>query len=243
MPTELGTLSQEEIDGQNVLEKCIKAHGGWATWQSFEGLEYTLINNGTPIYQLTHLKDRRAYLKAAAFEIGFDGEVAWAIPDLESVPSKSAAVYHNLDFYFIAMPFVLKDPGVTTTYQGKTLIDSLEYETLKVTFGPSVGFTPQDIYYLYLDPDTYRLKILVYSITYSDKTKGNEFNSAKVYSEYQSVQDLWMPGKMENFEWHDGKIGVSKHHVRLFEDIQFLKVIPDMERFTAPEDAVIEKIK
>jgi hypothetical protein len=242
-PIETGTPSNEEVAGQAILEKCVSAHGGFDRWQSFEGLEYTLINNGTPIYQLTQLKDRRAYLKAQDFEIGFDGEKAWARPDLESVPTKSAAVYYNLDFYFLAMPFVLKDPGVFTSYQGTTVIDGLEYETLKVTFGGSVGLTPQDIYFLYLDPTTYILKILVYSITYNDPSKGNEFNSAKVYTEYQPVQGLLMPGKMENFEWHQGKIGKSKHHVRLFEKIRFLKAIPNKTIFSAPKDAVIEEVK
>ncbi|MDN5211747.1 DUF6503 family protein [Fulvivirgaceae bacterium BMA12] len=235
-------LSPAEIQGKEMLEKCLQAHGGLESWNAFEGLDYTLINNGNPVYQLTHLKDRRAYIKSEDYEVGFDGKVAWATPDMSKLPGKSAAFYYNLDFYFIGIPFVLKDPGVSVTYEGKSTIDSLEYESIKVTFGSGVGLTPKDVYYLYIDPESNLLKILVYSISYFDKSETQTLGSAKVYSDYKPTQGLLMPGKMENFVWEDGKLGASKNHLRVFEKIRFLKEIPDEKKFAAPEGAVMEEI-
>lgn len=235
-------LSQEELAGQDLLERCINAHGGMDRWNEFDALEYRLINNGTPIYQLTILKDRRAYLKSEDFEVGFDGELAWAFPDASQIPGKSPAFYYNLDFYFIGIPFVLKDPGVHVSYDGKVKIDNVDYESLKVTFGSGIGISSQDIYYLYIEPESHILRILVYSVSYFDATKAETFNSAKVYSGMSEVQGLLMPTKMENFAWEAGELGETKNHLRIFEDLKFLKEIPDQERFLAPEGAVVEKI-
>ncbi len=239
--SEIPSIPSEEKEGQALLEKCIAAHGGLAKWKSFEGLEYNLDDNGKQVYQLTHLKDRRAYLKSKTYEVGFDGKVAWALPDVSEISGKSAAFYYNLDFYFIGVPFLLKDPGVNVSYEGEVNVSEKEYESLKITFGSGVGFTPEDVYYLYLDPETYVLQILTYSISYFDSENAG-INSAKVYSDYRAVQGLLMPHKMENFEWKDGQIGNSKNHLRLFSDIKFLDEIPDEKLFEVPEGAVEETL-
>ena len=113
MPIEI-ELSPEEKKGTELLEKCIKAHGGMDKWDSFSGLEYNLNDNGKMVYQITQLKDRRAYLKSKEYMVGFDGKLAWAKPNAEKVSGQSAAFYYNLDFYFIGLPFLLKDNGVNT---------------------------------------------------------------------------------------------------------------------------------
>lgn len=235
-------LSEKEQKGIELLDKCIAAHGGMTLWKSFEGLEYNLDDNGKMVYQLTHLKDRRAYLKSKKYEVGFDSEVAWAKPDALEVSGKSAAFYYNLDFYFIGVPFLLKDPGVNAFYAGQTVVNDKTYETLKITFGADIGFTPEDIYYLYIDPSTYLLDILTYSISYIDKESA-AVNSAKVYSEYRNIQGMIMPHKMENFEWKDGQMGESKNHLRIFSDIKFVDMIPNKTLFEVPEGAVIEALK
>lgn len=235
-------LSPKEKQGKELLENCLKAHGGMDIWKSFVGLEYNLDDNGKQVYQLTHLKDRRAYLKSKRYEVGFDGKVAWAVPDASEVSGKSAAFYYDLDFYFIGLPFLLKDPGVNVSYAGKTTINDRTFESLKVTFGSEVGLTPEDVYYLYIDPETYLMEILTYSVSYFDK-ENSKVSSAKVYSDYKKVQGLMMPHKMENFEWKEGTMGKSKNHLRIFSDIQFLKEISNEEVFEVPQDAVVEKLR
>ncbi len=240
-PKETKILSEEEQKGQELLDKTIAAHGGLERWNSFEGLSYNLLNSGKSLYQITQLKDRRTYTKAEDFELGFDGKTAWVLPDAENVPGKSAAFYYNLDFYFVAIPFVLKDEGVNAFYEGLTTINEKEYETLKITFGTEVGFTPEDVYYLYIDPATSMLEILVYSVSFFDKESAS-LNSAKVYSEWQEVEGIKMPGKMQNFKWLDGEIGEDTKHDRVFSDYKFLKEIQDKQLFEVPEGAVTEAI-
>ncbi|HMB63105.1 MAG TPA: DUF6503 family protein, partial [Eudoraea sp.] len=156
-------------------------------------------------------------------------------------PGESAVFYYNLDFYFIGIPFLLKDPGVKATYAGKATVNGQQYESLKITFVPGVGFTPEDVYYLYIDPETYILKILTYSVAYFNR-ENVSVNSAKLYMDYISVNGLLMPTMMENFEWKDGDMGKSKNYVRHFSDFRFLKEIPDETLFQVPEGAVIEEL-
>jgi len=235
-------LSSEEKKGAELLDKCLKAHGGLEKWKSFEGLQYNLNDNGKIVYQLTHLKDRRAYLKSKKYTVGFDGNVAWALPDAKKVSGKSAAFYYNLDFYFVGIPFLLTDPGVHVSDSGEQNLNGKYYDVLKVSFGKEIGFTPDDVYFMYLDQETHLLRILTYSISYLNKENA-PVNSAKVYSDYINVQELQMPAKMENFEWEDGKIGASKNHVRLFSDFKFLKEITDETLFEVPEGAVTEILR
>ena len=235
------TLSTQEEKGEALLQKCLNAHGGQQLWNSFNGLAYKLNDNGKEIYQLTHLKDRRTFIKSKEYEVGFDGKVAWAKPNAREVSGGSAAFYYNLDFYFLGIPFLLKDPGVNIYYEGQKTKDLHIYEVLKITFGPEVGLTPGDIYYLYIDLATHMLKILTYSISYFDEGS-TSIKSAKIYSDYRKVQGLQMPHKMENFVWKNGELGKSKNHLRFFDEIKFLKEIPDESVFEAPNGAVIEKI-
>ncbi|NND32625.1 MAG: hypothetical protein HKN76_08545 [Saprospiraceae bacterium] len=232
--------SPEEEKGRGLLANCLEAHGGLDQWQKFEGLEYTLINNGKPVYQLTHLRDRRAYIRSEDFEVGFDGKVAWAYPDANNISGNSPAFYYNLDFYFVGMPFVLADPGVRVAHQGSAEVDGKRFEVLQVTFGSDIGFTPDDIYLLYLDPESFRLEILVYSVSFFETNQSGLLKTAKVYSDYTEVQGLLMPGKMENFSYDEGVLGASKGHTRLFKDIQFLTTIPNEDVFSIKDGAVTE---
>lgn len=236
-------VSPEAKKGTELLEKCIDAHGGMDRWNSFAALAYDLDDKGKMVYQITQLKDRRAYLRSKEYEVGFDGKVAWAVPNAKKVSGASAAFYYNLDFYFIGIPFLLKDKGVNTIYAGKVDVDGKPYESLKITFKSNVGLTPKDIYYMYIDPESFMLHILTYSISYFD-SENAKINSAKVYSDYEEVQGLLMPTKMENFEWDaDAEaIGKSKEHIRIFSDITFLKEVSDYGVFEVPDGAVTERV-
>ncbi|CAM4375065.1 DUF6503 domain-containing protein [Zobellia roscoffensis] len=225
----------------SLLDRCIAAHGGIDVWNSFTALSYTVNEKGREVKQLTNIKDRRAYLKSKDFEVGFDGKTAWAFPDASKIPGKSASFYYNLDFYFIGIPFLLKDPGVIATDEGNSVVNGKSYETLKITFGSEIGLTPEDIYYLYIDPETSRLEILTYSVSFFDKDNAG-INSAKVYSNYKEVQGIMIPAKLENFEWKNNEMGESTNHIRLVSDIQFLDTIADTTVFEIPEGAITEEI-
>jgi len=235
------STSPATIKGLAFLDKCIEAHGGLDAWNKFAGLSYQVKNGSKSLFQLTHLKDRRTYSKSDNFELGSDGHQVWVTPNADKVPGKSAAFYYNLDFYFVAIPFVLKDPGVYVTYLGKANPDGSEYDLLKISYGKGVGLSAEDLYFLYLDPTSHQLRILTYTVSYFDTTN-NKVNSAKRYLDYQNIQGIMMPTKMENFRWIDGKIGKSSNRGRVISDYKFYDKIPDEKVFNVPEGAMTEPL-
>ncbi len=237
----ISTQSPESIRGMELLEKCIAKHGGIENWKKFAGLSYEVERGGKTLYQLTELKDRRSYSKSEKFRLGSDGKQVWVTPNADNVPGKSAAFYYNLDFYFVAIPFVLKDPGVNVTYLGKASPDGEEYDLLKINFNAGVGLSAEDLYFLYLDPNNHQLKILTYTVSYFDKTN-EKVNSAKRYLGYKKVQGLLMPTKMENYRWIDGKMGENSNRDRIIKNIQFHETIPDEKVFEVPKGAKVEAL-
>lgn len=240
-PTVSVPQTPEVTKGIKLLDQCITAHGGIDNWNKFSGLSYVVESGDKSLYQLTQLQDRRTYSKSKDFELGSDGKMVWVTPNADKVPGKSAAFYYNLDFYFVAIPFVLKDPGVNVTYMGKASPDGLEYDLLKISYGSDVGLSAEDLYFLYLDPISHQLKILTYTVSYFDKTN-DKVNSAKKYLDYQDVQGILMPGKMENYRWIDGKIGENSNRDRVIKDIKFHKSIPDPAVFEVPSGAMTEAL-
>ena len=61
------------------------------------------------------------------------------------------------DTYWLLMPYKLSDPGVMLSFDGEETIDQQRYEVIKLTFAPSVGLTPQNIYRVFVDPSTGRI--------------------------------------------------------------------------------------
>jgi len=110
-----------------------------------------------------------------------------------------------------------------------------------VTFGTGVGLTPDDVYYMYIHPETYILHILTYSVSYFNKENAS-INTAKVYSEWKETQGLLIAQKMENFSWENETLGSSKNHLRIFKDIKFLNKVEDESIYEVPEGAQIEKL-
>jgi hypothetical protein len=58
------------------------------------------------------------------------------------------------DAYWLLMPYKLRDPGVMLTFDGEQTIDNQKYEIIKLTFVPSAGLTPQNVYRVFVDPAT-----------------------------------------------------------------------------------------
>ena len=57
------------------------------------------------------------------------------------------------DTYWLLMPYKLRDPGVTLSYEGEEELDGATYHKLKLNFD-SVGLTPGDTYFAYINQET-----------------------------------------------------------------------------------------
>jgi hypothetical protein len=167
----------------------IDSVGGMATYQRFQSASFTVT---TVIYDTASGRVRRsrpryAWIKKGPFgeetrverwedygfiEQGFDGRTTWATVNGEAVADSAKdareALYVARDlFYWLGLPFKLRDPGVFLTYNGLKERPGRElsangsvgrpidgrYHAVGVSFGEGVG-EHQDVFTYYFQPGT-----------------------------------------------------------------------------------------
>lgn len=90
--------------------------------------------------------------------------------------------------YFFELAFKLSDPGARLQAQGDRDSDGRTFPTARLSFGKSIGDTPDDWYILYQDPTTGLLDTAGYIVTYGQSVaEGEQEPHAIVYSEYVDV--------------------------------------------------------
>lgn len=237
--------SQEETNSSESrqptpLDNILQAHGGLDTWHQFQQVEYDLYVNGEFMdHQLIDLKTRKVLISNEAYSIGFDGQDVWVTPDKEAYSGNSARFYHNLQFYFFAIPFVLADPGTNHELLAPRLFQDDSCEVVKTYFGQNVGDAPDDHYLTFADPKTHQLQLLLYTVTYFSGEPGENYN-ARVYDALQEVDGLLVPAKMISYRWENDSLGEKRSETE-FRNVKFSKEVPDPKQFDIPEGAYIDR--
>lgn len=214
------------------LTKVFDAHGGYEKWSKMKSLAYTKGEEGT----ITNLHNRKIRLESPQQIIGFDGEQVWVLPD--TVDASRARFYHNLYFYFYAMPFVVGDPGAYYESVDPMDLGGNIYEGIKVSYGSGVGDAPDDNYILWYDPETFQMEWLMYTVTYSSGEPNEEYRLIK-YGDWQSVEGLMLPGSMQWYQYDGAQVGEPRGEATLFTDVALTLNYPEESIFTVPEGAQI----
>ncbi|MBD1396843.1 hypothetical protein H9Q13_06675 [Pontibacter sp. JH31] len=228
----------EQLTYPAYFSEVLEAHGGLAQWKQLGTMQYQLTNNGTTETHLIDLKSRKDLVKADNYTIGHDGEQVWVSPSKEAYPGKSAKFYHNLYFYFYAIPFVLADPGVNYQQLEPLELEGKRYNVIGVSFGEGIGDTPEDEYRLLIDPETNRLDWLLYTVTFFDGQPSEKFNALK-YEDYQEQRGLLFPAKLTGYKYENGKIGDVRYSVSI-DSLQLKEEQPAQDQFNKPAQAETE---
>jgi hypothetical protein len=216
----------------------VQAHGGLENWQKLGTMQFRLLSNGSTETHIIDLKNRKDLVKSDSYTMGYDGAQVWVSPNKAAYPGKSARFYHNLYFYFYAIPFVLADPGVRYEQMPDTELQGKRFQTIGVTFGEGIGDTPEDQYRLLIDPETNRMEWLLYTVTFFDGKPSDKFNALK-YEDYQEQKGLLFPGKMTGYKYENGQIGDVRYSVSI-EDLQLKEEQPEQGQFEKPEQAEVD---
>ncbi|MCM8568104.1 hypothetical protein NE848_01870 [Gramella jeungdoensis] len=164
----------------------------------------------------------------------YDGEKTLITPDTAKTDGARFDIFTWQ--YFFAMPFKLTDPGTVWDKEKTRKLDSLQYNTAKLSFESGTGDSPDDWYIIYQDPETERLKAAAYIVTFSkEKTKAEENPHAIVYSDYIMVEDVAFATNWSFYSWSeedglDQKLGEAE-----ISNITFFK--PESGYFQAPENS------
>lgn len=151
-----------------TARKMTEAHGGLEKWRALGAMTFTdSWSDGMESRVTIDVATRRGVLELTGTDAraAWDGEKAWSVNWTAAMPPRFLI---GLNWYFLNLPWLVHDPGVTVTDEGTATVgdDPREYLALRMTFAPGVGDTPEDYYVLYVDPETHRLHGCEYVVTY-----------------------------------------------------------------------------
>lgn len=184
--------------GQRVWES-IEAHGGLANYYAAGPLHFRfnyapLEGDARDTYQIVDTWSSRVVQWPAGNEeqtFGFDGDNAWETTDHGEL-GYNARFWSLTPYYFIALPFVLADPGVVLEDLGQASLDGQDYYVVKATFEPGTGDAPDDYYVLYIHHEEHRVDAIRYVVGYPGYTAEGEHGPERfmTYENHQDVEGL-----------------------------------------------------
>ena len=187
----------------NDIAAVFEAHGGINTWNEMNNLCFTLEKEEGNETHTVDLKSRNTRIETENFTLGFDGEKVWLAQDSTYYPPDRARFYHNLMFYFYAMPFVLGDEGISYSETEPLVFKGKSYPGTKISFGKGIGDAPDDEYILYRNKDTNQMEWLAYTVTFGKNEKSERFSYIK-YDQWDNVNGLILPKKLQWYEVENG---------------------------------------
>ena len=222
----------------DALQKIFAKHGSLATWEKMKALSYEIVDTiaGNELQKID-LHNRREYIASPTFKTGYDGKDFWVEADTSY--KGNPIFYHNLMFYFYAMPFVLADDGIiysdtdTITYEGQS------YPGIRISYNDGVGVSSKDEYFIHYNPETYQMEWLGYTVTYFSKEKSQRISWIR-YDDWKAFNGLLLPNSMTWYKVEDGEI-IEPRKKRPFANIQVSETAFPDETFAATANATIVK--
>lgn len=216
----------------------LEAHGGVAHWDKMSNLCFEIDKPSGKEVHSTALKSRKTRIEHKDWTIGFNGQDVWLDQRVEDAYKGNARFYHNLYFYFYAMPFIVSDPGINYKQLDEPLVvEGKSYPGTLISYNDGVGDSPKDEYVIYRDSDTGQMAWLAYTVTYRDNQKKDEFSYIK-YDQWQEVNGLMLPKTLVWYTVEDGKPTAPRNTVE-FTKVNMTETHLDESLFTKPEAAAI----
>lgn len=212
------------------IAKVLKAHGGFNRWAEMKTLKFSKSGE----HHLIDLNSRKVLVEGEKRTIGFDGKDVWVVPDSLTT---GARFYHNLFFYFYAMPFVLGDPGIHYDDAGSKELFGMNLRGIKISYGDGVGDSPKDNYILYYNEESNTMKALMYTVTFRSQESSDKFSLIK-YDTWQDVNGVLLPEKIQWYNFKNDSIGEMRNEV-LFTNVSLSKDQVDQNLFAIREGAGI----
>ena len=152
--------STEQIEARTeypeLLQKVFNAHGGIDNWKQMKSLVYEIPKSNLTETHTINLYSRKDRVATPDYSMGFDGSQVWLL-DPDAKYTGDPVFYHNLMFYFYAMPFVLADQGIVYTQTENLEFEGKSYPGIGIGYEQHVGTSPKDEYYIHFDPETFQM--------------------------------------------------------------------------------------
>ncbi|WP_298520319.1 DUF6503 family protein [uncultured Kordia sp.] len=220
------------------LQRVFDAHGGIETWNAAQTLVYEIVKKDHNEKHITELPSRKTRLEGKNFTIGYDGKDVWLSQKDSTAFRSNARFYHNLYFYFYAMPFVLGDDGITYTKAESLEYEGILYPGYKISYGENVGDSPEDNYFIYYNPETYQMEWLGYTVTYSTGKPSDRVSYIR-YGDWQKINGVVLPKVLTWFKTNEeGKVAEPRNSVT-FANVSLSNEAMKNSIYERPEDGVV----
>ncbi|MEP0548383.1 MAG: hypothetical protein ABJF88_15710 [Rhodothermales bacterium] len=208
-------LAESEA-GRRVWASIV-AHGGLARWYGNGPLHfrYRYERGGDePAIDTEQTVDtwssraRHTVMPDSSASFGWTGDTAWIQPAGADI-STNARFWSLTPYYFVAMPFVLADPGVNLALDGQMTAEGETYDLVRVTFDAGTGDAPDDYYVLLLDPKTDRVGGVRYVVSYPGffPEGGTTPERLMLYDGAQTVSGITLQEGFRSFAWTANGVG------------------------------------
>ncbi|WP_430412508.1 DUF6503 family protein [Kordia sp.] len=219
------------------IQKVFDAHGGIDKWNEAQTLIYEMVKPDNTEKHITDLHSRKTRLEGKNFTIGYDGKDVWLAQKDTTAFRGNARFYHNLYFYFYAMPFVLGDDGITYTKAESLSFEGVSYPGYKISYGNGVGDSPEDNYFIYYNPETYQMEWLGYTVTYFNGAPSTKVSYIR-YGDWQKVNGVVLPKVLTWYKTENNKVKEVRNSVK-FTNVILTNKTMEATKYARPEGAVI----
>ena len=228
----------KESTAQKIYPKgmsaVFEAHGGIERWNEMQSLAFTIEKETADETHTVNLWSRKTHIQTPNFQIGSNGKQVWLAQDSTFYPPNRARFYHNLMFYFYAMPFVLGDDGIVYTEVDPLTVGDQSYPGTKISFKSGIGDAPDDEYILYRNKESGQMEWLAYTVTYGKNEKSDQFSFIK-YDQWQEVGGLILPKVLQWYTVENG-VPTQARNSRVFKDVTITTTKAPDTLFSKPEN-------
>jgi hypothetical protein len=222
-----------------AIQMVLEAHGGLERWKEQKTLQFQMVEDQGSVTHTIDLGSGMDRIDGPTYSLGFDGQDVW-LADSAKTFEGDPVFYHNLMFYFYAMPFVFADTGIVYGETEELVYDGNTYPGIRINYQGGVGTSPKDEYYVYYHPETHVMTWLGYTVTYFSDAPSDDLHWVR-YDDWNEVDGLLLPSEMTWYNYEGRTIKDARQTVA-FEGVSLSDSSRGDEFYQGPEDArVVQK--
>ena len=155
-------IEESDAEAIELADVVMSAMGGRTAWDNTDYIKWNFFGARRHVWNkrdhevvIKSLRDSvfiRMNISDGTGSVLYDGRELTKADSLDKYLDLGKRWWIN-DSYWLVMPYKLKDSGVTLKYMGQDTTDAgVLSDKLQLTF-QEVGVTPQNKYYVYVDPE------------------------------------------------------------------------------------------
>tara|TARA_E500000318_G_scaffold24912_1_gene24952 strand:- start:7424 stop:8293 length:870 start_codon:yes stop_codon:yes gene_type:complete len=233
-------MSESRPQYPDAMVQVFEAHGGLKEWRAQRTLSFVLPKPNLPETHTVDLWSRMDRIDTEQFSMGFDGKKEWLL-DTDKTYKGDVGFYHNLMFYFYAMPFVLADDGIIYSEAEDLEYDGKSYPGIKIAYQSGVGASSKDEYYIHFDPKSHKMAWLGYTVTYRSGKSSDNVRWIN-YNDWQEVNGVILP---KSITWHkyEGRKIMEPASTMNFKEVRLSEEPKPKEFYEKPNNGEYVTIK